>query len=235
MAYTPINWQTGDTITAEKMNKMDNGWGVESTTVSETIETAVPPIPIPNTPAQGIMNYESPITGQSLTVTFNNTTYVLPGATLDWCNVYGDYDAENDEFDFSTYPLGIMSGFDGAENEVYTETAGTYSISFSVPSLEIGGTFKDAVKLAGEDTFANAEALPYEMALGTATFSDVFNALSSGRLVYIKSHATNTNTWNDFLIISASYNALTVYGIRIVEGNISTVSYSSDSVDGVLQ
>lgn len=26
MSYTPINWQTGDTITAEKLNKMDNGW-----------------------------------------------------------------------------------------------------------------------------------------------------------------------------------------------------------------
>lgn len=24
MTYTPINWQTGDTITAEKLNEMDN-------------------------------------------------------------------------------------------------------------------------------------------------------------------------------------------------------------------
>ena len=25
MAYTPTNWQTGDTITAEKLNKLENG------------------------------------------------------------------------------------------------------------------------------------------------------------------------------------------------------------------
>ena len=32
MAYTPINWQTGDTITAEKLNRCDNGWGASTTT-----------------------------------------------------------------------------------------------------------------------------------------------------------------------------------------------------------
>lgn len=38
MIYTPINWQNGDTITAEKMNKMDNGWGIgEVELFSETV------------------------------------------------------------------------------------------------------------------------------------------------------------------------------------------------------
>ena len=46
MSYTPINWQTGDIITAEKMNKMDNGWSVESSSqqlFSETVTTELDP------------------------------------------------------------------------------------------------------------------------------------------------------------------------------------------------
>lgn len=39
MSYTPTNWQTGDTVTAEKLNKMEQG-----------IETAVDPFVVTLTP-----------------------------------------------------------------------------------------------------------------------------------------------------------------------------------------
>ena len=82
MAYTPINWQTGDTITAEKMNKMDNGWGVQNTQLfSESVTTT----------AQGGMNggvlsYSTLIDSASIVVSFNGTDY-----TCSRIEVFGQY------------------------------------------------------------------------------------------------------------------------------------------------
>lgn len=39
MAYTPTNWQTGDVITAEKLNKMENGIAGSSLEVIFTVTT----------------------------------------------------------------------------------------------------------------------------------------------------------------------------------------------------
>lgn len=46
MAYMPTNWQTGDVVTAEKLNKLENGVtrgnGIVSSTInSETDETTI--------------------------------------------------------------------------------------------------------------------------------------------------------------------------------------------------
>ena len=75
MAYTPINWQTGDTITAEKMNKMDNGWGVQNTQLfSESVTTSVYE---GMSFATGTFSYSALISDESVVVTFNGTDYTV--------------------------------------------------------------------------------------------------------------------------------------------------------------
>lgn len=42
MSYTPTNWQTGDTITAEKLNKMESGISANDTALTPFIVTLTP-------------------------------------------------------------------------------------------------------------------------------------------------------------------------------------------------
>lgn len=75
MSYTPINWQTGDTITAEKLNKMDNGWSVESTQpFSETVTTERESQYAPY--ATGVFAHSQLINSGTITVTFNSVSYI---------------------------------------------------------------------------------------------------------------------------------------------------------------
>ena len=42
MSYTPTNWQTGDTITAEKLNKMESGISANDTALTPFVVTLIP-------------------------------------------------------------------------------------------------------------------------------------------------------------------------------------------------
>lgn len=73
MAYTPINWQTGDTITAEKMNKMDNGWSVttERTTLFDSsVEFVASDISVNADTELPVL-----ISGDQIFVTYDGTSY----------------------------------------------------------------------------------------------------------------------------------------------------------------
>lgn len=140
MAYTPINWQTGDTITAEKLNRCDNGWSVESSSTTLCEETIT-------TTSGGMgynasLSYATPISADSLIVTFDGTEYTCTKSTAGSAVGYGGFTANGT--DFSTYPFAIvvMSG----TNYVYTESAGTYTIKIAMSSetVEVSDNFAKA-------------------------------------------------------------------------------------------
>lgn len=173
MAYTPINWQTGDTITAEKMNKMDNGWGVQETQLfSESVTTAVEegqPAPV------GMLTYSTQITAPTLSVTFGNATYEVSFMTIEFGNLYGEMDEMG--LSFTNYPFAILSTSGG--NYVFTENAGTYSISASGETTEVSADFSSAVA----KTF-DINALPLKCESGVTTSAEMLSAQQVGRLLY---------------------------------------------------
>ena len=119
MSYTPINWQNGDTITAEKMNKMDNGWSVGETQIlSETVTTTIGDFPFAN----GSLAYAEQITDSSIIVVFDGTSYTVAR------NEYGYGEAGSSGPVFTNYPFFIISN---NGNAIYTENAGTYTIAIS--------------------------------------------------------------------------------------------------------
>lgn len=168
MAYTPINWATGDTITAEKLNRCDNGWGYENTQLfSETVTTADQ-----DGIVVGTLAYGSQIDAPTLIVTFNGTSYTC-AATEDWGNyLYGAPFGEQGP-DFSDFPFALESTTDG--NYFYTETAGTYTVSVVGASIVTSAEFGRAVK-------ENVPVL--RVILGTTTFQEVSDAISEGLFVY---------------------------------------------------
>lgn len=169
MAYTPINWQTGDTITAEKLNKMDNGWSVENTQLfSETVTTVAGEM---GNSAQ--LSYTGTETPATLNITFNGTDYVCP---LDGLG-YGS-------MDFSTYPFLLLS-MDGMWT-LDTETAGEQTISASVVQLEVSNNFRTAV-----DECVDTSTMPMLCVSGATTYVEMAKAADAGRILFFKPFQNN--------------------------------------------
>lgn len=217
MTYTPINWQTGDTITAEKLNKMDNGWGVSSTQLfSETVTTTAGSM---GNEAQ--LNYSSAINVDTLFVTFDGTEYECARIERSSAYFYGGFSGSAP--DFSEYPFFIYS--DGNGNTIYTENIGTYAIAASTASIEISSSFDSAVVLAGG----------FEVVSGTTTFQEACDAFKSGKRVYVVDNSSSGKTYHMPVIL---VNERT-FEIKFVvtsssDTDVSLSGLTASSADGVL-
>lgn len=233
MAYTPINWQTGDTITAEKLNKMDNGWGVDSTELfSETVTTA----------DEGGMNsgslvYSQLINADTITVTFDGTDYTC-NATDMGNGIYGYGGVAATGPDFTNYPFALFSMVNvGAGNEMYTETASTHTVAVSVSSLQTSANFAKAASAAIGGAF-------YPLVIGTTTWSQVVDAMGAGKLVfrtwanaYDGDTTTDTQWAGAELVTDAYIDARGEYNVSAIvmqKGVQSITSYHATTADGAL-
>lgn len=181
MTYTPINWQTGDIITAEKLNKMDNGWAVESSSqqiFSEMVTTELNP-EHPDEPAWGDFTYSAQITADTVTVTFDGTDYACTKVDSEGSNVYGGWGDE--VADFTNYPFAIVS--DPGENAICTATGGTHTVSVASTSssIETSEQFRTAV-----ESVVNTSTMPMECVSGTTTNSQMQKAFEDGRIMFFK-------------------------------------------------
>lgn len=186
MAYTPINWQTGDTITADKLNKMDNGWGVESTQLfSETVTTAVNP-DYPEESAIAQLAYSQPIDADTITVTFDGTEYTCPRIPTPSGSGYGaPWSNDLEGYDFSEYPFGL--GSVGSNPVVLiTQTAGEHTVAVSVPTLQTSADFSEAVK-----STIDLSTLPFRCVSGETTYGEMYAAFyTDNRPLYFFAEAT---------------------------------------------
>lgn len=139
MTYTPINWQTGDTITAEKMNKMDNGWGFENTQLfSETVTTVAGQYG-----NEGQLTYSSLVSSSELPVTFDGVDYQCPLIDVNGYNGYGGVTSEWN-YDFSVFPFALVSSSVNG-NILGTENAGTHTIAVAAQNIVTSSDFDAAV------------------------------------------------------------------------------------------
>lgn len=168
MSYTPIGWQTGDTITAEKMNKMDNGWSVSSTQLfSEGVTTTGSGVY--RATLAYVATAEPP---QTLIINFDGTDYT--------CQNQGDYMYGSTAEDFSDgIPFAIAFG-EGATT-LYTETAGTHTISAGAVSVETSNDFSVAV-----NNCVDSSMIPLLCVDGVTTYDEAQTASNNGRMLYFK-------------------------------------------------
>lgn len=200
MAYTPINWQTGDTITAEKLNKMDNGWGYGSTQLfSETVTTEVDP-EYPDDPAAAQIAYSGTIDADTITVTFDNTEYECSRIDSNGSYFYGGFSTSGP--DFTNYPFFIFSGH---INQLVTQTAGEHTVAASVSSLQTSADFAAAVSMVSDSVLAS---VPLRCVEGVTSIIEAKNALNNGRLVY-------------FTAPEDSYEGASVHGFLISLADIT--------------
>lgn len=219
MAYTPINWQTGDTIIAEKMNKMDNGWGVQNTQLfSETVTTANQ-----GGMNQGTLAYSQTIDADTITVAFNGADYTCSRIDAFGEHFYGGFTEQGP--DFSEFPFMIEIGEE--HNFIYTQTVGTYTVAVSVSIIAVSDNFSIAVNLAS--------SLLFRIVLGTTTWQQAYNAMSSGKLVYAVSLGTNETVFKVATYAGISSGDYVIQtGYVSATGDFATENFYATSADGVL-
>lgn len=227
MTYTPINWQNGDTITAEKMNKMDNGWGVESTQLfNETVTTSDE-----GGINYGVLLYASQIESPTIIVTFNGTSYTCDATEEDGVYLYGAPFGEQGP-DFSDFPFAIESTTEG--NNLYTETAGANTLAVVGASLQTSADFTAAVSSIVGGAF-------YPLVLGETTWRQVVNAMAAGKLVFrswandYDDNATDDTQYAGIELVTEAYiDARGDYRVSaiVVEKEVQSIaSYSAATAD----
>lgn len=222
MSYTPINWQTGDTITAEKLNKMDNGWRVETSggvLFSETVTTELEP-GYPDDPAWGDFAYSEHITADTITVTFDGVDYTCTKMYSEGSNVYGGWD---DGADFTNFPFAILS--DPGENAVCTATAGTHTVSVSATTktIETSTDFEEAV-----GSVVDTSTMPFLCVSNVTTMREINEADSKGRILYFRESDFTTKIIIGFDSATNTFNFMPsneLISAKIVNG-IFTVYFS---------
>ena len=188
MTYTPINWQTGDTITAEKMNKMDNGWAVENTQLfNETVTTTDTGEGF----ATGSLVYrfqqEPPA---EAVITFDGTDYVCT-RTPDY--LYGaPFTGETP--DFTEYPFVIRAAPSGTW--LTTQTAGTYAVALGVQAIEVSAAFSDAVNICVESP--SIPFLPVAVFDGATdkTWDEIYGSFTGGSLCVVSGYGPVLQMWD---------------------------------------
>lgn len=178
MAYTPINWQTGDTITAEKLNRCDNGWAVESSSQTYFTET-VTTVDEDGT-AWGDFSYSTYIVAETTTITFDGTDYVCTRQQGDnTTSAYGGY--SEGALDFTDYPFAFFS--DQGANYIATSTGGTHTVSVAgtSSSIETSALFETAVNSVVNEP----STVPMKCATMVTTYQEMLAARDAGRLMYI--------------------------------------------------
>ena len=222
MSYIPIEWKTGDIVTSEKLNKMDNGWSVENTQLfSETVTTI----------AQGQENnatfsYNQIINSDVIEVTFNGMKYVCHRTVAGSWSYYGGCTPQGDEF--TVYPFGIVSGIDSGtvQNALITETAGTYTVAVNAMTSTVSDNFALAV--------ATAEPVhDFEIIPGTTTWEEAYAAFTSKKNMYY----FLSGTQKVYVLYVGGGNGGLYRVIGVTIDSNSTVSYaglSASSYDDVL-
>lgn len=216
MAYTPINWQTGDTITADKMNKMDNGWSVTSGSSVLTNQTVTTEDDDGDNVAYlDIGGGGATITAETIRVTFDGTEYT--------CDKNGEtYGGTG--FDFSVYPFMLYD-----DGTLYTESAGTYTVKIEVveSSIEISAPFATAV----------SSVLPFMQIVSyKTTWQEVYDALANSTIVTTVSVDSGHCTIN---FATSAYEADGTYYVTMAtvyetQTTVSTIRYSASSASGAL-
>ncbi|MBQ3292118.1 MAG: hypothetical protein IJH43_07065 [Mogibacterium sp.] len=204
MAYTPIGWQTGDTITAEKMNKMDNGWGVFSTQLfngSVTVDSGGD--------AETTINPAAFSATTDAIITVNGTTYNCVGFDDNGYWTFGSpYDAPS-EYPFSFYRSGDTVYF-------MAKVTGSYTLDFIAVGYEVGTSFETVVKMIA------SSLLPLKIVIGSTTWQEVYDAMSAGRIAFVGS-----GTAMEFV------SRLTEYSIFCIAASgsnvVQTTYYASDA------
>lgn len=216
MAYEKQTWNTGDLITEEKLNHMEDGiatgGGIYSVNEMYLFDGEVTTIEDGGVFPSAIITLQGDLPKSDISVTFNGENYTLPYVHSE---EDGEYWGEVGETDpsFTNFPVYIDILF-GATNVMTAET-GTYSLKINekVQKFEVNDSFTSALGLIVEvdkNPIANAYTL-------NKKYSEIYSAVLKGQNVIFIGATNSTAQGTVYLLakcledrihlLEAQYNA----------------------------
>ena len=202
MAFEPKTWACGDTITAQELNRIEQGivevgqgGGDAGYECTETEVTAFDGSLTTNSmgPFSGTTFTSSqPIDGDSILVTFDGIDYELPKVTIDSDIYYGEVSSDGPVF--TTYPCVIGIDSNNNNNYLFVASNGTYQVSIKLAEESVVATecFKSAVKSASTLLLKAVskdeiyiDPTTYTRVTYDHTWQEVRDALKSGTFVCV--------------------------------------------------
>ena len=213
MAYEPTVWNCGDTITADKMNKLEQGLaeccgggdaGYSCTESYETVYDGNLSFVNADT-GYAVGNFESSdiLDTETIKVTFDGIDYECARreAMLNdiATNVYGaDVDFDTMTIDWSEYPF-VITSYDSPTNTIAVETEGTYDVTIQI--LINSATVSDCFRQAVNEVVGSHPVLMVNTSVDSITnnnvmdktWQEISDALNSGTICML--HQTSAMGW----------------------------------------
>lgn len=193
--YNPTTWATGDVITAEKLNHMEDG--ITSTQVYSVSEQVRFSGSV-TTEQDGEVYYteidcnlsDAP---EQIKVTFDGTEYTCEKVGNNPSFGYGGLDATLGD-DFSEYPFAVV--VQGSDVFIDTETVSTHQVEIAVVSKTVNQDLTDAIPVM-------------RLIHGVTNSADALTAFNAGRLLYFTYQGgfyivTGIDQTNNIFIITPS-------------------------------
>lgn len=225
MPYEKHTWQTGETITAEKLNNIEDGvensdkgydYSLTKTNLfSETINSTYN-----NGYYVATFSYSQIFDNDELIVVFDDVEYFCNKNVVYGQSIYGGFNESGPTF--TDFPFVINSS-QSSGNTILTSTGGTHTVIVQVPNETINTTngFEKAV-----NSIINNNAFIIDNPSGNrleTTWKTIRNALSNGTVCYV--HYGDINSDEGFEIVASVTQKVegSVYAVGTVRADNSSV------------
>lgn len=168
MAYTKTTWNTGDVITAEKLNNMEDGiTSAQAYTESESVRFSGS---VTTEEYAGMYGAEIDCDlfdfPNQITVTFDGTEYTCERVAAGDNFAYGS--VSSGAPDFSEYPFAILAG---PHSLIVTETASTHQVEITATTKSVNQDLADLIPVM-------------QLVSGITNSADAVAAYNAGKLLY---------------------------------------------------
>lgn len=208
MSYTPTAWQTGDVVTAEKLNKLENG--VTSAQVYTESETVRFSGSVTTEAKEGFnvatINCDLSDLPEQITVVFDGTEYTVSKTGFgNGYFAYGDFGETGP--DFSEYPFVAAALQESTTTSLYIENEGTHQMVIKVATKTVNQELADVI----------SNVVPIMRLIHNKTLSaDAVEAFNDGKLLYFvgggMTHIVTGTENNNFTYIPDGSNGCSFAG-----------------------
>lgn len=225
--YTKQTWKTGDVITEEKLNHIEDGistgGGIYTYGEVPLFDGEVTTVSDGEPYAGGEITLQGELPKSDISVTFNGQNYTLPHGIHEG---NGDYWGElgDNGPSFTNYPVFVTVG-----GGIYTQEEGTYSLKINeiVGKFTVNDGFKSAL---GNILIATLDPVTAKL---NKTFKEIKDANDTG-LVLIKS-LNNQVANNTEVVVNVNANdddlELVSVGYDFGSNKVGTFYYSAASIN----
>ena len=223
--YEKQTWNTGDVITEEKLNHIEDGiatgGGIYTYGEVPLFDGEVTTVSDDSPYAGGEITLQGNLPKSDISVTFNGQDYTLPhGYTEGLSEYWGELDS-NSMSSFTNFPVFVYDG------GIYTPEAGTYALKINetVEKFTVNDGFKSAL---GNILIATLDPNTGEL---NKMFKEIKDAYNTG-LVIIKATSEEPGDLTEVVaFVSVSELEFAAIGYDFSSGKVGIFNYSAATLN----